>query len=1103
MGSDRARVSYDPSRHWRGVINQQGRVTLEADTNEAATIAAERDRASLIDVVGSSGAPLTVAGAPGGYSIAAVAAASGGFTGDLTINPGTIYVGGERMVLEAAVDYSRQPDWLDWDGDPLWTAPAVPSASESEIVYLLLREQEVGAIEDAALLDIALGGPDTSERQRIVQRVVRQTAAQPTTAAAPFNDPNLLGTWSSLGLTFEPATMRLASSATLQVQGTYAGPENQLIRVQIAGVDDAGVPTLVWGFDNAHYLYGITVDSGGGDAGPTTLTLTNVPIDVYHQPSPGQTVEVLEAAAQLTPTDASNYIAATSGHVTTITATGGYQPDTQQLVVTAGIQAPAAGSPPLFLRVWQGTVTYPAGGGQVPLGDTGLTVTLSLPAPTAGSPVPKYHVGDYWQVAVRAGTSTVYPERILSSPQPPDGPRLWACPLALIAWSSSGTPTVTDCREQFDTLVGALAARTATDISYNPGTCEVLQGAQTVADALNLLCAHAQQGDDFPLALLRLFGRGVISGVIPSITVSPPAAGATEVAIDISVTDGTVIDGRGMVLSISGVPPLQTSVTSFTSTSTGTVGTEVQQWLYLVTGDAQPPGLQLAGGAPTGALTVPADVVSALNNPAGGPTIDAGATCAVAETEAWQMYSDVPPGLVTNTDGAICLGMVGVQGQAGWTAPDDREQVFPTPAITSTVWLSQRKPVYDTIKAACTAGAVNVQSVSLGAHGAPSLQGQALLAGTAGRTATVMLDDVVRGTTPLSISFQSSSGVTVHGPIAIAPGGNSGAFTFDIANVAGPQTITAIIDASRQLEVSFTSVQLQTPALPGGATSVMWGPVSVSVALSAPASETVTVTLTGTNVSLQGSNITFAFVPSAITIPANSTSGASVLTVQQSGGGGGSVQVSAAAQVAGAASAPSGLALRFLLVTLEDMVTALGATLNNSTIGGTAAGAAANSISGVTVRLSAPAPTALTIGISVSVASGGTAALTATPTSVTVAQGAMASGPFTLTTVGGQSGTQTVVAAFGTLSTQDTVTVSPPKTTKERKDGKDIGKEQPDKAVALEKVEVDIQPPLRQVEQVEDSPGAEAPEGRSFVPPSLRPDVGTSAFDEPGSEDEE
>ena len=52
MASDRARVSYDPSRKWRGVIAQQGRVTLEADWNEAAAIDEERDRLVTLDVVG-------------------------------------------------------------------------------------------------------------------------------------------------------------------------------------------------------------------------------------------------------------------------------------------------------------------------------------------------------------------------------------------------------------------------------------------------------------------------------------------------------------------------------------------------------------------------------------------------------------------------------------------------------------------------------------------------------------------------------------------------------------------------------------------------------------------------------------------------------------------------------------------------------------------------------------------------------------------------------------------------------------------------------------------------------------------------------------------
>ena len=69
MAGDRARVSYDPSRKWRGLMAQQGRVTVEADWNEAAAIDAERDRRLTLDVVGALGTP------DGGYVVTAVPAA--------------------------------------------------------------------------------------------------------------------------------------------------------------------------------------------------------------------------------------------------------------------------------------------------------------------------------------------------------------------------------------------------------------------------------------------------------------------------------------------------------------------------------------------------------------------------------------------------------------------------------------------------------------------------------------------------------------------------------------------------------------------------------------------------------------------------------------------------------------------------------------------------------------------------------------------------------------------------------------------------------------------------------------------------------------------
>ena len=314
----------------------------------------------------------------------------------------------------------------------------------------------MGAVEDPALLDVALGGPDTSQRLRIVQRVVRQETAQ-TSCITALGD--LEQTWAKMGLQFDPTTMRLNSAASLQVsfqkpttqptpcepvaQGGYLGAENQLIRVQIASVDANGVPTLVWGFDNAYFLYRISqppnVDKAGGT---TTLTLASAPVDAYHQPAKNQAVEALEAAAQLT---AADYIAATTGIVTTVASD--YEPD-GQVVISTALGAPTTGSPLLFLRVWQDTIVL-QGAGPFALGDTGVQVTLS-------SSTGVYHVGDYWLFAVRPGTPTeaspVYPERILEQAQPPEGPRLWACPLALVEWAA-GVPAVTDCRQHFWNLV--------------------------------------------------------------------------------------------------------------------------------------------------------------------------------------------------------------------------------------------------------------------------------------------------------------------------------------------------------------------------------------------------------------------------------------------------------------------------------------------------------------------------------------------------------------------------------------------------------------------------------------------------------------------------
>ena len=300
MATDIARLSFDPARHYTGVAAQQGRVTLEAEQNEQRIIDAEERRLELIDIIGPAGTP------DNGYAIVAAT----GF--DFTIGAGTMYVGGLRVALDHDILYSEQPDWLDHAGDPDWIAPDGKAGLHEHIV-LVVQERDVTAVEDPVLREAALGGPDGSARTVLLQHVEQK----PTEVRDCFKAlPEAEHTWASQGLIFDEATLQLRSESRLLVTwegiaeppdpcepastGGYLGAENQLIRVQVTAVDKVkGTFDLLWGWDNASFLYRVTADASTNPV----LTLDRSPADDYHRPRAGQAVQVLRAAADLRSTD--------------------------------------------------------------------------------------------------------------------------------------------------------------------------------------------------------------------------------------------------------------------------------------------------------------------------------------------------------------------------------------------------------------------------------------------------------------------------------------------------------------------------------------------------------------------------------------------------------------------------------------------------------------------------------------------------------------------------------------------------------------------------------------------------------------------------------
>jgi hypothetical protein len=549
MTSDRARVTYDSSRRYQGVIAQQGRVSLEADWNEAQAITAAQLEARTLDFAGPAGSP------DRGFQITPIVDDDDVATGDLKVSPGTLYVGGQRVSIARHVRYGDQPEWIDHERDRLWRDVEIPEHPH-ELVYLLAREQEVSAVEDPALRDVALGGPDTSQRLCIVQRVIRK----PTTARTWEEAWEQLidEQWASHGFRLDYGSRFLEPIARLQVtcysadwedqpadQGGYLGPNNQLVRVQISGVGDDGVPVLVWGYDNASFLYRLC-SSVTDTSYATTLRLATPPIDSYHQPREHQAVEVLRSAAFLTRDD---YVAASTGRVGKVTKA--YNPDSREVVLGTALppeyQRSRDQGPPLYLRVWEDKFRCEPGE-EHELGKTGIRVRLTAPE---DCDTPRYPVGAYWMIALRPGISPgsprlVYPQRILRRPQPPDGPRQWLTPIAFVRWHPR-FPYATDLVPRFRSLAGQRLCIRPRDVDGGRSLQEMID-AHASRDHPAVICLEpGTYALPWPLRIGPEHGRLTIRASRPGVVLRAEPWAAPRFLL------GLIIAARADGLSLEGL----------------------------------------------------------------------------------------------------------------------------------------------------------------------------------------------------------------------------------------------------------------------------------------------------------------------------------------------------------------------------------------------------------------------------------------------------------------------------------------------------------------------------------------------------------------------
>lgn len=238
MNGDISRSTFDASKAYSSVRDQQGRLRMDADHNELVDIVLHDERTTRTDIIGRSGAPQDDAG---------MAIASTGAS--LTIGVGRYYVDGirceHRRESGTVVDFTAQPFLPD---------ATLPTTDGVYVAYLDVWERPITAIQDPEIREVALGGPDTTTRTQVIWQVklLAVTTADPSPdCATPFTQ------WTDLlGGSDGTLTVRIATEPTstnpcvVPETAGYRGLENQLYRLQIHDVGASG-PRFKWSRENA------------------------------------------------------------------------------------------------------------------------------------------------------------------------------------------------------------------------------------------------------------------------------------------------------------------------------------------------------------------------------------------------------------------------------------------------------------------------------------------------------------------------------------------------------------------------------------------------------------------------------------------------------------------------------------------------------------------------------------------------------------------------------------------------------------------------------------------------------------------------------------
>lgn len=292
---DFTRDTFDPINQFSRVLMQQGRVQLDADWNEQVSIMLHYLRNLACDLgsehwgPGPADADINNTQDYAGFNIKMI-----NDNNDFSIGNGHYYVKG--LLCESGVTnteqsdnlytYLAQPDFPVFDElQKKWQDNLGSISTEQAIlVYLDVWERHLTYVNDDSMREVALGGPDTTTRARLVWQIkVKIVEASVPSSPSPLNLIHPLKASYQLFLDQietekKPGTGELCAKVKdkttdnndpclVAPESRYRGPENQLYRVEIhqASLTPEGLsqaPTYKWSKENASVIFPVTEING-------------------------------------------------------------------------------------------------------------------------------------------------------------------------------------------------------------------------------------------------------------------------------------------------------------------------------------------------------------------------------------------------------------------------------------------------------------------------------------------------------------------------------------------------------------------------------------------------------------------------------------------------------------------------------------------------------------------------------------------------------------------------------------------------------------------------------------------------------------------------